>query len=371
MSDRIVIADVEVISPIGFTGAETAASAAARIARLQESGVLDPSGKAITVASVPEEGLPDLREDPVLQSFATMPSRLIRLADRPLRSLAERLQEKRAAASSLAPDPAAFFLALPEPQLAGDVDSAMLLEGLGRQLHDAEPSPSARPLGIAIATGQTIAEGRSAGIAACIAAASAVANGKATFAIAGGVDSQLGIERLFELCKQNRVRSDRQPDGLTPGEGAGFVLLTHHSTCQQLGYEPLAVFGGGAQGFEPGHFGSDDPYLGDGLAQTITATLESAKDRPPIGCVYSSFNGERYWARELGVSIIRNQDSFAQDHLMEHPAECFGDLGAAHGAVMVALAALAIGSGKCSTPTLVYGSSDFGSRASVVIQSLP
>jgi len=94
-----------------------------------------------------------------------------------------------------------------------------------------------------------------------------------------------------------------------------------------------------------------------------STVFKSADGLAPIQCVYASFNGERYWAKEFSVAMIRNRDRFRSDHQMEHPAECFGDLGAAHGATMLALASMALAGGYRGAPALVYSSSDYGTRA--------
>jgi 3-oxoacyl-[acyl-carrier-protein] synthase-1 len=74
-------------------------------------------------------------------------------------------------------------------------------------------------------------------------------------------------------------------------------------------------------------------------------------------------NGESHWAKEWGVGFLRSRASFDESHSMKHPADCFGDTGAAAGALLAGLAALDASSG----PALVYASSDLGPRASISI----
>ena len=62
---------------------------------------------------------------------------------------------------------------------------------------------------------------------------------------------------------------------------------------------------------------------GDGPKAIAQAGVEA------IGQVYSSMNGENYFAKEFGVMIIRNRDTIAVDFDVLHPADCFGDIGAA------------------------------------------
>ena len=52
---------------------------------------------------------------------------------------------------------------------------------------------------------------------------------------------------------------------------------------------------------------------------------------------------------------------------MHHPADCHGDTGAAAGPLMAGLAALGIRDGYRRPPRLVYGSSDRGERAALVV----
>ena len=78
-------------------------------------------------------------------------------------------------------------------------------------------------------------------------------------------------------------------------------------------------------------------------------------------------NGENHWAKEWGVARIRNNGTFSAEHGMHHPADCYGDTGAACGALMVSLAALGIKEGYRSSPALVYASSDQGARAALAV----
>jgi 3-oxoacyl-[acyl-carrier-protein] synthase I len=114
---------------------------------------------------------------------------------------------------------------------------------------------------------------------------------------------------------------------------------------------------------EEGHLYSEVPYRGEGLARAIEDLVVSGTLPLPVREVYSSMNGERHWAKEWGVSLLRNRAAFDPDHGMHHPADCTGDTGAACGPLMVGLAALGVAGGYRRSPCLVYGSSDDGARA--------
>jgi 3-oxoacyl-[acyl-carrier-protein] synthase-1 len=168
---------------------------------------------------------------------------------------------------------------------------------------------------------------------------------------------------LGSLDLEGRIRNEINNDGFSPSEGAGFMLLCSAETAQRAGIRPLVQVLGAASGLEAGHLYAEDSYLGEGLAAAFASLFAAAPPPAPIATVYASFNGEHYWAREWGVARMRWARYFEADHAMEHPAEVFGDLGAAHGAVMTAMAAQSVRQGVCRSPCLVYASSDHADRA--------
>jgi 3-oxoacyl-[acyl-carrier-protein] synthase-1 len=217
--------------------------------------------------------------------------------------------------------------------------------------------------GLEMANSRAFVQGRAAGLLALHEACQWLAQGKASFAVAGGVDCNVDLYILGTLDMQQRIRTDVNPDGFAPGEGASFVLLTTTEVARQRGLEVLAKVVATAAAKEEGHIYSEQPYKGEGLAAAFENLFAPQKPPAPIDCVYVSFNGEHYWAKEFGVAMLRNRENFADGHRTEHPAECFGDLGAAHGAAMLALAALDLKKTGAKGITLVSSSSDLGDRA--------
>jgi 3-oxoacyl-[acyl-carrier-protein] synthase-1 len=55
---------------------------------------------------------------------------------------------------------------------------------------------------------------------------------------------------------------------------------------------------------------------------------------------------------------------------MHHPADCFGDAGAAVGPAMIGLAVHGIRARYRNSPSLVYASSDNGERAAILVQAV-
>ena len=171
-------------------------------------------------------------------------------------------------------------------------------------------------------------------------------------------------------CSDNNLSGgdDENLDGFVPGEGAGFMLLASAGAAGGLERNPICRLAGVATGFEAGHLGSSEPYRGEGLAATWQALFDAAPGRV-AGAVFSSMNGEHHWAKELGTASIRCKEHFIDELAVEHPADCYGDLGAASGPALVAQAAWALSRGHCSGSALVYCSSDLGDRAAVLVEA--
>ena len=123
-----------------------------------------------------------------------------------------------------------------------------------------------------------------------------------------------------------------------------------------------------SSGFENGHMYSEEIYKGDGLAETLQKLFQANGKIDPIQEVYSSMNGENHWAKEWGVAFMRNQDKFDTEHNMYHPADCFGDTGAASGPLMIGMAIIGMKKEYIKSPCLITCSSDYSDRAGVIIE---
>lgn len=348
----IVIAAAGLVSPVGLSLGESAAAARARLACFHEIDWCDRRLEPFIVAQVPDDGLPSLAEGLVAQPIQAREARMLRLAHAGLADLFSTLP------STLPPVP--LLLGLTEHATTLPLDADGFLRKLALQ------AGACFDLMGSIAAPR----GRAAGLMALVQAASRIFRGQSELIMVGGVDSLIDLYVLGTLDRERRIRGETVSDGFTPGEGAAFLLVASEAAARHHGIVPLARVMGAGSGFEPGHLYADAPYLGEGLAGTVSATLESAQLSSQIRSVFCSFNGERYWAKEFGVARIRNGECFADEAQMEHPAECFGELGAAHGAALVALASHGLAGGYRPGPALVYASSDRGERAAVVLDRI-
>jgi 3-oxoacyl-[acyl-carrier-protein] synthase I len=347
MPEDVTVVGVGMVTAVGLTAPETAASVRAATARFAETSLMDKRFEPFTLAEVPEDGLPDLVEGLGNAGVTARETRMLRLGSLALRECLKALPQ---------PEPGpGLTLALPETSTTRPLDGQLFLQRFAQQTGGS----------FELRRSDASHRGRAGGLAAVAQAAEAIRTGQARFMLAGGIDTYRDLYVLGTLDMEQRVKSAANLDGFVPGEGAAFLLLGRADG----GAAPIAAVSQVALASENGHLYSDQPYRGEGLATAIQQLVQSGAAASPIQEVYSSMNGEHHWAKEWGVAFLRNRSAFLADHGMHHPADCCGDTGAACGVLMVGLAALGIKQGYRHSPALVYGSSDRGQRAAVLVKA--
>jgi 3-oxoacyl-[acyl-carrier-protein] synthase I len=346
MAEAVTIVGVGMMTSVGLSAEETAASVRAGTSRFTQIEWRDHRFERFTVAEVIEDGLPDLAEELVAETSLTWrEERLLRLAQMPLLEAVKPL-------SPTGRRPG-LMLALPDTQTQLPLDAGLFLKRLALQTKGA----------FDLAASEATTKGRAGGLLALGRAAEKIRAGQAEFVLAGGVDCYVDLYVLATLDLGERIKSSKHLDGFIPGEGAGFVLLAGRRAAEKIGLAILAVVAPMAEGFEEGHLGSEKPYQGAGLAGAFQKFLSGAELKEPIREVYSSMNGESHWAKEWGVAFLRNKTAFEPVHGMHHPADSFGDTGAACGPLLTGLAVQGVVKRYRHSPCLIYGSSDGGQRA--------
>lgn len=350
------IVSMGMVTPVGLDAEQTAGSIRAGTARKQESSIMDERFEPIVLGYLPNEVLPPLEgalEERV--GLTSLQRRLLRLAAPALQeSLVEGVDSSNAPILLAAPRP------LPEGPPIVDQDFFEMLE-----------IQSGVPFGVA--SSKVFPVGR-AGLFQALQAAvdDYLANRKAEFVWVGGVDSYVDLMRLSTLQSEGRVARDDVFDGFTPGEGAGFFLLTTRKTAERQGLNPLAYVSGVGVGEEEGHRYSDQPYLGEGLATAVSdvaAQVTRTGAGEPAQLVMAGLNGESFNAKEWGVAYLRNRELLAEELQMEHPAEYAGDMGAALAPIMLGVAAKWIDAGHIAGPALIWASSDEAERGAAFVTS--
>jgi 3-oxoacyl-[acyl-carrier-protein] synthase I len=351
MTREPVVIGVGLVTAVGLSAAETAASVRAGTARFVESRIQDKTLQPVTLAGVPDNALPPLADNIAVDGLTMREVRLTRLATAALRECAR-------VVPATEPRPP-LILALPEQQTPLELNGSGLLARLAAQVPGSfDPQRSDVSL-----------RGRAGGLVAVGHAAQLVLSGHVNFVMAGGIDSYHDLFVLGSLDRDSRVKSESNLDGFIPGEGAAFVMIANRAVAVTLGLRPLCRVTPASIAREAGHLYSEEPYLGEGLAAALQQLIQAGSVVSPIQEVFSSMNGERHWAKEWGVARIRAREVFAEEHGMHHPAQCFGDLGAACGPALAGLGALGISAGYRKSPSLVYASSDGGLRAALIVSA--
>jgi len=323
------------VTPVGLGSEQTCLAIAAGVSAFAESSLCDRRFRPFVLACLPDEALPELRDEVVTPELTHRQRRLLQLASSAL---------EEALVGVPRTDRIPLFLSVP-PGSGGHTSfmSAVFLDLLQRQL-------GAR---LDVAGSRIFFQGRAGAMLALQAAVACLHHGGVDRVLVGGVDTHLDPHVLGTLDLQRRVLSASSRDGFVPGEAAAFLLLG--SASAGTGVAHLSEV---TSALEPGHLGSEEPYLGDGLASAVTSALRTLPSGHMIPTVYSSFNGESHWGKEWGVAFLRSRPRFAESHRLEHPADCVGDTGAAAGAVLLCLAAHDLRRGESGSSCLVWASSD-------------
>ena len=212
-----------------------------------------------------------------------------------------------------------------------------------------------------------ICTGRAAGLEAIDFAFNYLMDQPQEYLLILGVDSYLDDSILSNY--KGRVLIHGAGDAFAPSEAACALLLTRSiELADKRNGFVIAIHKPGLAE-EKGHLTSDMPYRGDGLDQAFKRALEFQPEES-IGSIYSSMNGENHWAKEYGVAYLRNKAKLTDDTKIEHPADCYGDIGAATAPMLVSLAVDYLFSKNNNKRCMVYCSSDKAVRGAVVLEKI-
>lgn len=369
---EVAITGIGAVTPVGLSAITSAAALRAGISR---SGPFHSSrrdthrghDKPATGGRVPLEWLsggPAAEEWPGHERFGVEPpppAHLIiddgeeRLALLAAPALGEAWA--RAGGAGAPPSDWGVFIGLPED--ADDACRAALERALANALDGFRPSLL-----------EFIPQGRAAALAAVHRARRALASGRIAGAFAGGVDSLIRPSSYARLLAADRIRdAEFNPQGVAPAEAAAFLVLE----ARARGAKPLAWLEGDGVANEP-TAGSDSPNLAVGLTRALRGAREGVR-LSVLPLVICDLNGDRgralEWAlgstRALGDLRWGGPESTSGETW--HPADCFGDCGAASGAVDCAWAIEALEAGYARSETvLIWGASDGALRAAAILR---
>jgi 3-oxoacyl-[acyl-carrier-protein] synthase-1 len=350
MNDKLYISGMGMITALGPSVATTAAAVRAGRNAYQESRYSIKSGASIKMAEVPtavfESTGVELDEG---DSFNEQYDHVIKMS---------MIAIQEACTNKPIRQPIPMVLAMPELAISHSIKHTLLTRNLANIYPDWINSSLTR----------VCHSGRAAAIEA-IEFAFQYLHQKFNWILLGGSDSHCNYARLTPLEKADRLLTAGSNNGFAPGEGACFLLLTPHAELAEVRNGHSIMIHPPGISSEYGHMFSDEPYRGHGLDQAFKGALQNHPEQS-ITSIYSSMNGEHYWAKEYGVAYLRNKKSFCEKTTLEHPADAYGDIGSATSAALIALAAEHLHFEKNAKRHLVYGSADGEARAAVVLEKV-
>lgn len=180
-----------------------------------------------------------------------------------------------------------------------------------------------------------IATGQHGGLALLQDAIDLIAAGQANVCLVGGVDSY-DSPFLDWLDAHHRLLADDTPQAMIPGEGAAFVMVASAAFLTAQGLTPTTVLFAATQGEEQFTWNTGKPGAGKGLSNALVPLLKDANRVAQV--TYCDHNGEAWRSDEWTVAYLRTGANHGSPLDLRHPADCWGDIGAASGPMLMALA---------------------------------
>ncbi len=217
---------------------------------------------------------------------------------------------------------------------------------------------------------EPVAGGHGAFFVALDAATRRIAERRIEWCVVGGVDSHFESRTLAWMEAEGLLAREGVRNGFIPGEAAGMLALSSRGERVRRGLPALARVRAVACGREPRSIDSDAGLLGEGLSDVVrrvTDGLHAAADR--VHDIYCDINGERHRSDEWGFTALRLPTAFRDPTDYRTPVSCWGDVGAASGALGCMLATQAWSRRYARGPrALVWGSSPSGLRGAAVLE---
>ena len=344
---RLYVVSIGMITPVGVDTETTAAAVKAGVSSYKESDFFDDNFNRIKMSCVPQELLHDcLVEDVIVSELQPRHARMLQLAKLAIAQIVEQIPKNNT-----------IPLILAGPESTGPDDQQLtniFLQNLSIQ----------SGIDLDLVNSRVISLGRAGGLDAIDLAMRYLAVADKDYVLVGAVDTFHEKNVMDYFLAKGRLCANDAMDGFVPGEGAAFLLLSNKRKLNSDGASPFVLEPGLDQ--EKGHLYSDEIYTGSGLAKAFAKAVSKSSIKN-INAIYSSMNGEHYFAKELGVALMRNTLLHNSNSELLHPADCYGDLGAAAGIVMIGLSCMALQKERGPSSFLVYASSDGASRSAAIV----
>jgi 3-oxoacyl-[acyl-carrier-protein] synthase I len=199
-----------------------------------------------------------------------------------------------------------------------------------------------------------------------------LAGGEVRYCLVGGVDSLVNEADVARLASGGRLHAGAaNPQGVIPGEGAAFVLLSREA--HGTGSVPLGQILGMGWAEDQNHVLTERYSTGAATTRALAAALRDAgRTEPNIDLRVSDMNGERYRAWESMLSTTRFYRTHRDQLPTWYAAASVGDTGAAAGALGIVLTCVGMARGYAPGPlAMLEAASDEGLRSACVVSSAP
>ncbi|MHC4403673.1 MAG: hypothetical protein ACYTG0_28790 [Planctomycetota bacterium] len=346
MTAPLAIVGVGAVTPVGLTAPQTCAAIRARL-----------SGYGDAIPALPPQEPQIGAIVPAASSLKRTPFEwLVNLA---VRAIRESLPEDASDSAEIA-----LLLAVPEafrqhPAFAEASDETLfkaIESRLQRRFHPASTM---------------LHQGHAAVLAGIAMAQQLLVQPNVKYCVLGGVDSLINSSDVERLGSARRLFGPENPQGLIPGEGAAFIVLTlpdddhkDRSVGQVLGVgtavEKDTVLG-------------ERYSVGCELRQAMEEAVQDARRaESDIRFRVSDMNGERYRGWESTFAFTRFYRTRREELTVWHPASSVGDIGAAAGSLLVIVAAVGIARGYApGLLAMCEASSEEGLRAACLVGAAP
>lgn len=343
----VVIVGVGARAPVGLTALQVTMAVRAGKRDVRDTHLIDKHGEVVGLSRLGSIG------DGVfgLERFVALGGPALTQAAFPW------LEAERRRSSQVAPLP--VLLALPHAQRPG-LDPRLakhLLAGL--EARSRVPIDGARS--------ELVWDDRAGGARALSLAMERLAAG-APAVLVGGIDSFFDPDLVEHLDRELRLHSANTENGFIPGEGAAFLLVTSRS--RGAGLARYAQLLGVGLGTEPRPYGHDEPCLGLGITQALQRAVAAAGTKARrIGWVLTDVVDERHRVDEWSYAFARGSQAFSADVVHEQPLLQTGDVGAASGPLLLAMAATRWQTGSAPSDVVLVATHAEGPPRGVIVAS--
>lgn len=352
LDKKLYIAGIGMITPVGGNAQMTAAAVEAGVSGYVLSDFESKSGEPLKLALISDDIFDKIEVETGLE--LDLGNRFNMRHDRITIMATIALQE---ACSKLKSDQAVPFIMAHSEYPYDKTDLSSLTDNLVTHV----------PPWIDSKLTRSLSSGRAAGIEAIDMVFNYLYDSEHDYFIVGGSDSYIDEGLINKLDAEDRLLYMNNADGFVAGEGAAYLVLTKKPELALIKNNQVISIAPPGISEEQGHLNSQLPYKGEGLDLAFKAALKSPI-KQKVSTIYSCLNGEHHWVKELAVAQMRNKPFLSEQVEIMHPAECYGDIGAATSPMLVALSAYNLWNTKNIDTHLVYSSSDGPRRGALIIE---